>query len=191
MTIIPDDKDWTWVLQRPCLDCGFEASAYDVAATPFYIEQFTREWEKVLLRHDVAVRPSPDKWSSLEYACHVRDVFRLFNTRLESMIANDGALFENWDQDATAVENRYDLQDPQVVARELHEAGERLAAQFARVNGPLWSHQGIRSNGSVFTITTFAVYFAHDPVHHLWDVRSDYVFKPAGSANEHGVGVDD
>jgi hypothetical protein len=25
--IEPDDKDWTWVLQRPCPDCGFEAAS--------------------------------------------------------------------------------------------------------------------------------------------------------------------
>ena len=24
--MVPDEKDWTWVLDRPCPDCGFEAS---------------------------------------------------------------------------------------------------------------------------------------------------------------------
>jgi hypothetical protein len=24
MTIEPDTKDWTWVLQRPCPDCGLD-----------------------------------------------------------------------------------------------------------------------------------------------------------------------
>ena len=26
MPIVPDDKDWTWVLLRPCPECGFDAS---------------------------------------------------------------------------------------------------------------------------------------------------------------------
>ena len=26
MPIVPDDKDWTWVLERPCPECGFDAS---------------------------------------------------------------------------------------------------------------------------------------------------------------------
>ena len=30
MAIVPDDKNWTWVLARPCPDCGFEAAAVDV-----------------------------------------------------------------------------------------------------------------------------------------------------------------
>jgi len=25
--IEPDEKDWTWVLQRPCDECGFDAGA--------------------------------------------------------------------------------------------------------------------------------------------------------------------
>jgi hypothetical protein len=24
--IVPDTKDWTWVLERPCPECGFDAS---------------------------------------------------------------------------------------------------------------------------------------------------------------------
>jgi hypothetical protein len=28
MTIIPDTKDWTWVLQRPCTECGFDTSTF-------------------------------------------------------------------------------------------------------------------------------------------------------------------
>ena len=23
MAIVPDTKDWTWVLRQPCLECGF------------------------------------------------------------------------------------------------------------------------------------------------------------------------
>ena len=180
MSIIPDDKDWTWVLVRPCLDCGFDASHWDVEKTPQLVAQFTDAWLKILLRPDVTVRPSPQRWSPLEYACHVRDVFRLFSFRLQSMVAEDGAHFENWDQDQTAIDDRYDLQDPTVVAHELAIAGEDLAAQFARVSGPLWTHKGIRSNGSEFTIATFAIYFAHDPFHHLWDVESDFVVDPTG-----------
>ena len=86
------------------------------------------------------------------------------------MLTVDGASFENWDQDATAVEDRYDLQDPSVVSRELAEAGAALAARFDQVEGSQWTRTGLRSNGSLFTVATFAVYLVHDPIHHLWDV---------------------
>ena len=65
---------------------------------------------------------------------------------------------------------RYDLQDPAQVSVDLADAGEALAARFSRVTGPQWRHRGLRSNGSEFTVATFAVYLLHDPVHHLWDV---------------------
>ncbi|HEX6658909.1 MAG TPA: hypothetical protein VF065_12545 [Ilumatobacter sp.] len=31
MAIVPDDKNWTWVLERPCPDCGLETSTVDVS----------------------------------------------------------------------------------------------------------------------------------------------------------------
>jgi hypothetical protein len=28
MTIEPDTKDWTWVLRRPCLECGLDTQSF-------------------------------------------------------------------------------------------------------------------------------------------------------------------
>jgi len=33
-----------------------------------------------------------------------------------------------------------------------------------------YGRTGVRSDGAVFTIESFARYFLHDPLHHLWDV---------------------
>ncbi len=41
-----------------------------------------------------------------------RDVFVVFDQRLALMLAEDDPLFASWDQDATALESRYELQDP-------------------------------------------------------------------------------
>ncbi len=171
MTIVPDNKDWTWVLERPCPECGFDARELAVADTSSRLLNLARSWQEVLARSDVAQRTSPDKWSPLEYSCHVRDVLRLFDQRLRMMVDDDGAHFENWDQDKTALEDHYELQDPRVVSIELLDAGVALATRFSLVEGPQWEHRGIRSNGSAFTIATLATYLTHDLVHHLWDVR--------------------
>ncbi len=61
----------------------------------------------VLGTDDAAVRPAPHLWSPLEYACHVRDVNRLFDERVRLMLAEDDATFANWDQDRTAVDEDY------------------------------------------------------------------------------------
>ena len=86
----------------------------------------------------------------------------------------DDPLFENWDQDATAVEDAYGTQDPATVARELAEAAEVIAAHFESLPAEAWSRPGRRSDGAAFTVDTFARYFVHDPIHHTWDAESGY-----------------
>lgn len=34
MAITPDTKDWTWVLERPCPECGFDTQGFAVEAVP-------------------------------------------------------------------------------------------------------------------------------------------------------------
>src|ERR1700733_15072574 len=103
MTIVPDTKDWTWVLQRRCPECGLDTQAFPREAVPEMVLTNAAAWQQVLTRPgDVGARPAPDTWSALEYGCHVRDVFRLFDERLDMMLSRDHPLFPNWDQDETA-----------------------------------------------------------------------------------------
>src|SRR3546814_7706787 len=69
MTIAPDTKDWTWVLERACPDCGFDASNLDPSKVPALMAQVAAAWQEVLAGAgvEVAQRPSDDRWSTLEY----------------------------------------------------------------------------------------------------------------------------
>ena len=129
-----------------------------------------RRWPALLAVHTARHRPNDDTWSALEYGCHVRDVFRIFDERLRLMLATDAPQFANWDQDVTAVDDRYDLQDPVMVSDELVAAGTAVAQRWDTVDDDQWQRTGDRSDGSSFTVETFARYFLHDPVHHLHDV---------------------
>jgi hypothetical protein len=170
--IVPDEKDWTWTLERTCPDCGFDARAVEGAEIASLVTAYTAPWTDVLARADPATRPDPTTWSPLEYACHVRDVCNLFADRVQLMLDSDGARFANWDQDATAVESRYAAQSPSVVAAEIPVAAARLSAVYAGVSGPDWERRGLRSNGAEFTVLTLGRYGLHDLAHHLWDVRA-------------------
>lgn len=171
MDIVPDTKDWTWVLERPCPECGLDTRGVRRDDIAPLLRAVTASWVRVLEgREDVRRRPSPGVWSPLEYACHVRDVFRLYDGRLERMLREEDPLYQNWDQDATAVAERYGEQDPVRVAAELREAGEGLAARFQSVRDDEWQRRGRRSDGARFTIETFGRYLIHDPIHHLYDV---------------------
>ncbi|WP_045695833.1 DinB family protein [Streptomyces rubellomurinus] len=176
--ITPDTKDWTWVLERPCADCGLDTPAVAREDVAGMVRANARAWVELLAAGDedgLRRRPAPGTWSSLEYACHVRDVFRLFHHRLNLMLDQDGPLFPNWDQDETAVAERYGEQRPRTVAGELAEAAETLAAAFEAVAGEQWHRTGDRSDGARFTVESFSRYLIHDPVHHLFDVTGERV----------------
>jgi hypothetical protein len=168
--IVPDTKDWTWVVERPCRECGLDTRAVAREDVPGMARANAAEWPAVLARGDVRQRPAPGVWSPLEYGCHVRDVFRRFDQRLELMLTTEDPHFDNWDQDATAITDRYAEQDPATVARELVTAAGRIADRFEGVTGDAWQRTGVRSDGARFTVESLARYFIHDPVHHLHDV---------------------
>ena len=174
-SIVPDTKDWTWVLREPCAECGFVAAAVDRTALGRRLRDDATGWVAVLAQPGAAERPEPGTWSALEYACHVRDVHRIFGGRLDLMLEQDEPTFANWDQDAAAVEGRYHLQDPAVVAAELRDAAEAVAARYdALADAPeeTWARRGLRDNGSEFTVDSIARYHLHDVVHHSHDVRA-------------------
>jgi hypothetical protein len=142
-----------------------------VQAVPEMIMANAAAWQETLTGPgDARTRPVPGKWSAVEYGCHVRDVFRLYDQRLELMLSQEDPLFPNWDQDATAVAERYAEQNPAEVATALSEAAQAIASRFAGVTDGQWQRTGRRSDGASFTVETFARYFIHDPVHHLYDV---------------------
>jgi len=169
--IEPDDKDWTWVLKQACPDCGFDAGTVAGPQVAARLRANAARWPAVFARADVRVRPEPRVWSPLEYGCHVRDVCRVFESRVNLMRSEVDPAFENWDQDATAIADAYGAQDPAVVSGEFSAAAESAAAAFDRVGEGDWQRTGRRSNGSVFSIETLGQYFLHDLTHHLHDVR--------------------
>ena len=168
--IEPDTKDWTWVLSRPCPECGFDAASVHHTAVADRIRGDATEWVRRLGEPDAAQRRQPAVWSTLEYGCHVRDVHRIFNHRVQLMLTEEDPQFPNWDQDETAVADDYASQHPDTVATELFDAASVVADTYASVPSDAWSRRGLRSNGSEFTIATIAIYHLHDIVHHAYDV---------------------
>src|ERR1700679_2484811 len=67
--------------------------------------------EEVLRR-----RPSPETWSPLEYACHVRDVALMQRDRLYVALVEDEPSFKPMYREQRVAFDRYDSQTPSVVA---------------------------------------------------------------------------
>lgn len=168
--IVADTKDWTWVLERQCPECGLDTTAVSARDVGTMLRASSALWQRELNRANVGTRPDPATWSVLEYGCHVRDVCRRFDERLGLMLSQDDPVFENWDQDATAIEQRYGNQRPAAVADELAEAAERLSRHVDEVTGDQWQRTGRRDDGARFTVESFARYLIHDVVHHQHDI---------------------
>ncbi|MGI8589382.1 MAG: DinB family protein [Nakamurella sp.] len=166
----PDDKDWTWVLDRSCSECGYDSASIARESVAARLLGATPRWQSALARKDATDRPAPQTWSVLEYGCHVRDVHRMFGERARLILTENDPEFANWDQDETALSQEYWKARPAVVAPEIVEAAAAAARNFTGLSDQQWSRTGRRSNGSVFTMETLAFYYLHDVEHHLHDV---------------------
>ena len=187
MPIIPDTKDWTWVLTEVCPECGFDAAAVDVAQMGDLIRANAAAWPSLVCHERSGQRICDDRWSALEYGCHVRDVYRIFDQRLQLMLDQDAPAFANWDQDATAKADEYGRQVPARVATDLLVAAAILADRFESVTDSDWQRTGFRSDGVAFTVESFARYLLHDPVHHLHDVACGNASLRTGTGTGHGT----
>ncbi|MEV6280357.1 DinB family protein [Nocardia sp. NPDC051832] len=190
MAIVPDDKNWTWVLEKTCPECGFDAPATPYDKVPALTRDYAARLAGALTRDDATVRPDESTWSATEYAAHVRDVCRIFtyrtdiaarreavDPRVPGFDATTGSaeglpLFSNWDQDVTAIAAGYGAQEPAVVAAELAVAAESVARAIESVPPADRELAVRRSDGSGFTVESLAIYFLHDVVHHVYDVRA-------------------
>ncbi|MFT7601820.1 MAG: hypothetical protein ACI8TP_004783 [Acidimicrobiales bacterium] len=176
----PDQKDWTWVLNATCDQCGYEAGSFDRSEIGAKIRVNAATWRTLLGSGDIVAKRPPDGdpsspvWSALEYGVHVRDVYELFGDRLGLMIKKKNPKFRDWDQDRAAIKGKYHEQDPARVAYSLAVAAGALADSFDKLSDEVWSRTAERSDGAAFTVESLGRYLLHDVTHHLADARSGF-----------------
>jgi hypothetical protein len=160
-----------------CAECGFGFDACVPEGTPAAIRVFGRRYPVLLTRglpgEDLdpmlRARPSGGGWSALEYACHVRDVFGLYDDRIRTVLAEDRPSFPKLGRDQVAIERDYNGQDPAVVVAELSAAAEGLAARLDAVSANGWARIGIRDEWEM-SVDWMARNSVHEGQHHLVDI---------------------
>lgn len=165
----PDTKDWTVVVDRPCEQCGFDPAGLSVADVGARLRASVPAWQAVLLRDDAVQRPRPRTWSPVEYACHVRDVCRVFRERVHRMLAEDRPDLPDWDGEQAAFAGRYAFQDATAVGQELTGELQATAAAWDGIPAGAEQRTGRRGDGREFTVHTLSRYFLHEVEHHLAD----------------------
>lgn len=161
-----DSRDWTFVLDEQCPECGY--APHDPTMTAQRLSALVPRWAAVLQRPDVAKRPEPRVWSALEYACHSRDLTGVLGERVNAMITTDAPVFSDYDGEAAAIHGQFWAADPAEVSRQIAERTASTVAVLSEVSD--WNRTGQRSDGRQFTVTELCRYLLHDVEHHLHDV---------------------
>ena len=169
-------------VERRCPECGFEARRSRARRGGGMIRENAAGGGRCSPDRACA-RPADDVWSPLEYGCHVRDVFRICDGRLELMLTEDDPhvpeLGPGRDRDRRrATARRIRRRSRRELARP--PAGSppgstRVTASSGR--GPARAATAPRSPSS-----RSRRYVVHDVIHHLVDVgrRSDSRPRDAG-----------
>ncbi len=125
---------------------------------------------------DVAsVRPTPGRWSMLEYGAHVRDVLLVMRDRFVAGVVTDNPGFTPMYRDERVDLGMYGREDPEELATELEVA----AALLVRMVAALSPEQLERTcqygypGPSTRTLRWMAAQAVHEVEHHLGDVEEN------------------
>ena len=162
-------------MTEPCPECRFDPKTPGIAAE---ISALARKMTAPLTRYlpgeDGAAllrtRSEPTVWSPLEYACHVRDVLALFESRTRSMVESDGVELVEWDHEAAVTNDAYNACEPADVAAAIAANAISYGALLESLSDQERAHTGTRPPGQTFTVDTMAVYALHEARHHMLDI---------------------
>lgn len=155
--------------------CVYDESAYSSAATEI-VEVTDRIASAIVgVAVDEVRQPvGEDRWSALEYACHVRDVLAYQRERVLRALRQYGDEPFLMGRNERAEHDGYRAQDPFDVATQLRHAAKLLVDVLGRLTADEWEltvnypfpEPGAR------TLRWVAVHTAHEVVHHEHDIRS-------------------
>ncbi|MGZ4690097.1 MAG: DinB family protein [Acidimicrobiia bacterium] len=157
-----------------CDECGLVYAAISIADIPTALSEFGTAY-RARLHADPDVlraRPSPEVWSALEYACHVRDVLEVQRTRLALALVEARPTFVPMGREERLTRDRYNEQQPGMVADQLDLAANAIAAAFSNLTAEQWERTGIYNwpTPTERTMAWLGRHTIHEGRHHLRDI---------------------
>jgi hypothetical protein len=158
-----------------CDGCGFEYREESAPDAPPEIIAGARALAALVAQpgFDVRRRRSPEQWSPLEYACHVRDILLVQRERVLAARWVDRPSLAPMGRDERVELDGYAEQDPAAVARQLKDAAAMFANVVSRLDASEWERTVVYNypTKQVRTVGWVAVHTLHDVGHHLRDVQ--------------------
>jgi hypothetical protein len=158
-----------------CDECGYVYGVITRVEIPLALRARAVDFRTRLAElEDEVLRAHPRSgaWSALEYACHVRDLFRVQRERVELALVENEPRFTAMRREERVYEERYNEQDPTTVGEELVGSAGRLAATFESLDGSGWTRTGVYNwpSTQVRTVEWIGQHTVHEAQHHLQDV---------------------
>ena len=167
--IEPDTKDWTWVLERPCPECGFDAGG-GRPRRPGRGDPRQRRRLAAGAR-DRRARPSgprPTCGRRRSTPATSATCTASSRERLGQMLTEDDARLRQLGPGRDRGRGALRPAGPRRGRRRSWSRPRRRSRRrTTRCPDDAWDRRGVRSNGSVFTVETLGRYHLHDVVHHL------------------------
>jgi len=159
-----------------CSECGFAYGAMPRHELSRTLSEGGAAYGSRLAGDNVVLRarPTPEHWSPLEYACHVRDVALMQRDRLYVALVEDEPSFKPMYREQRVVFDRYDTQVPAAVAEQVKMAADLLANGFAGLEDAQWSRSLVYGypDPSRRDVEWMAHHTLHELIHHLMDIDS-------------------
>lgn len=124
---------------------------------------------------DATRRPSPDRWSVVEYAAHVRDVVTNVRDRIVQTLVEDEPTYAMLWRDHRVDLGLYAGDDPAEVSTEVVAAGSLFARTFERIDPTLLTRTGVYAYPVAVprSVLWIAAQVLHECRHHLADIDED------------------
>lgn len=162
-----------------CDECGFDYDKGQLQGTVTTLVRQAAECSMALTKAAagpdpdvVRIRPEPEVWSAIEYACHVRDVLEVQRFRIAQCLAEHRPVYAPMDRTGRVKQLKYEDQDPAEVAAALMRLAREFGAAARVLTPPQLGKLGLynypvrapRSLGWIIRHT------AHEIQHHRQDI---------------------
>ena len=167
------EESWRDVVaDGTCAGCGLTSTDGDSAALAARLRDEADKWATLLATaddHQMRVRPTPDKWSALEYAAHVRDLLSVMAERtMRTLVENEPELGW-WDHEAAITDGWANESDGAAVAEDIARNAAHFGQVLDHVPADGWERAATRGDTDRFTVELLARYALHEVVHHRAD----------------------
>jgi hypothetical protein len=174
-----EGRDWFALVAggAACPDCSFEVGSIDRADLGPTLLGEARRWEELLGELDadddaLRRRPTPERWSAIEYGGHISGVFAVFAERVRRCRLEDDPDFGWWDHEQAVVDERFAERPVGDVRAAIADGAVALALALPRLDDPdAWKRAGRRRGGERFSIEGLARFALHESAHHRYDAR--------------------